>query len=403
MFPNVQKNTKLMFQQTNHQILSRVIDLDYLPEELSFIEQSLDTLFTQVMLKNFQKYTSNSGDIIDFYAQLAIHDDASLEIPGTAGMRLILHDGGSSSSTIAQVSVKTELKLLKFLRQWNINSFDFSFPGFFKLICESSGLVEQRLLDKAISLYTIDGEVETFVTHINNQYSHVLSSSLQVYGNDYDEKLDNLYEDLTNNQEFNNQGIDVYQIVFSTIIEQTSAGVEEGLDEFFRGYYFDKPVDKLRQMITPGIIATINFSPAMEVPDNVLQPANGGSNKTRLLFGQVNFKYSTEKDFGFSDDLSVSLNEPSKIAGTDFTIDFNTAKVDLSDNSTLPEISAAGYKKDFKGVFIQSATIGLPPFLIPDGTPPEIKGENLIIGTGGFSGKLTLDACPVTNKCELAA
>lgn len=145
-----------------------------------------------------------------------------------------------------------------------------------------------------------------------------------------------------------------------------------------------------------SVSASFRVSPALEIPNNVLKPAGGEAENTRLLFGGLILKFSTNSGIGFDANTGLSLNYPAEIANSGFTIDFNHARLDLSKTTSLPEILAAGYPPDFMGVFIEYAAIGLPAILqtdenIPSGQQAQIIGQNLIIGTGGFSGKIILD------------
>ncbi|MDR2064593.1 MAG: hypothetical protein LBP85_02620, partial [Prevotellaceae bacterium] len=66
----------------------------------------------------------------------------------------------------------------------------------------------------------------------------------------------------------------------------------------------------------------------------------------------------------------------------------------LSSNTNIPEATAAGYPDNFKGVFVQEAVIGLPSkwFNSVNNTTLQIAGYNMLIGTGGISGKIALEA-----------
>ena len=95
-----------MYQSSNHRPLSQVLTPDNIPEELSFLEQGIEALMPSVILENFQRQTNSRGDLIAIFANMAIFDDASLEIPGT-GLNLVFHDSSNQNKTTAPLNKST--------------------------------------------------------------------------------------------------------------------------------------------------------------------------------------------------------------------------------------------------------------------------------------------------------
>jgi hypothetical protein len=206
-----------MFQTNNYPNAKRIIDNNYLPEELYFIEQNLDFLLKNIFLKNYRKYSSARGSTVSYTAKLLVQEDASLEIPGT-GLRLILHESSQSGTTEADFSLLVERGFFKFLRNFNLRNFDFSDLSLFELLCSSVGFTEHTLLDHCISFYAVDGKPESLADKINDEYSSEMSNPINISGSTYSEKVHSLYSGIL--QEFQSSGYSVFDVVFGLTVSK---------------------------------------------------------------------------------------------------------------------------------------------------------------------------------------
>src|SRR5680860_571067 len=73
---------------------------------------------------------------------------------------------------------------------------------------------------------------------------------------------------------------------------------------------------------------------------------------------------------------------------------YKRQKLDLSRKTNIPEATADGRPNDFMGVYIQDGIIGFPQFWNHDdsNSTGQIVARNLLVGTGGISGTLGLEA-----------
>ncbi|HEY1047826.1 MAG TPA: hypothetical protein VGF79_15405 [Bacteroidia bacterium] len=118
-----------------------------------------------------------------------------------------------------------------------------------------------------------------------------------------------------------------------------------------------------------------------------------------LDFGEVYFEFNSNGKFGFSKEVSVSIAPPyikGIIPGTGLEVSFEKIKLDLSKDSNLIEAIKDDRPSDFIGCYITEATIGFPAKWNHNpedaGNTAQIKARNLLIGTGGISGTLSLEA-----------
>jgi len=142
---------------------------------------------------------------------------------------------------------------------------------------------------------------------------------------------------------------------------------------------------------------------------NIKQPANPGDPAPRsvLDFNIGHVKYDTRKGITFDDAIQGDL-ERSMIGNSGLVITLQKVKPDFSRSESIPEIRDAGYPDDFRGAYVKLARLELPQkwFHPPAdsnsnlNTLPEvvgspkvvmaIMGENMIFGSGDFSGVIRL-------------
>ena len=127
-------------------------------------------------------------------------------------------------------------------------------------------------------------------------------------------------------------------------------------------------------------------------PPLTVIPADGNDDpKVLLSFGEALFYADTEKGFGVNMDLVLNLNAPAQIGNTGLIIDIESIKVDLSEDTNMPEADADGRPKSFKGVHIDRAVVKMPDIFSDDGqgNTVDLVAENLLIGSeGGVSGRV---------------
>ena len=102
-------------------------------------------------------------------------------------------------------------------------------------------------------------------------------------------------------------------------------------------------------------------------------------------------------DFSLTGDFSIGLNPSSAISlnniqlgNTGIVIELDNITPYFSTNQSLPNYAPPG----FKGVSIENASMQFPAFWNHDvaNSTAVVKGRNLLLGTGGLSGTLGLEA-----------
>ena len=169
-----------------------------------------------------------------------------------------------------------------------------------------------------------------------------------------------------------------------------------------------KPEFSLR---LPSLTAGIRF------PSNILRevdangdplsdPQNPAEDKPAMLtFKVASLAYSTAAglEFDMADDLEIDFPR-AEILRSGFIIDIQELKLDLSRKTNIPEAVADGRPADFVGVYIKEGTISFPAFWNhSSNSTGVIKARNLLVGTGGISGTLGLEAVAAGVSSTLSA
>jgi hypothetical protein len=168
------------------------------------------------------------------------------------------------------------------------------------------------------------------------------------------------------------------------------------LIDFFRELIGDIDRDDLERLLLPHFSITIeSLKAAIAFPNTILRPLDG-SDVSKLAFTAGAVTYDTQTGFDIAVDESIAIDfTPSEIGKTGFTLAITGCKLDLSPSYNIPEASADMRPQDFMGVFCKSVIIGLPKkwFSSAGGTTTlAVVGRNLLIGTGGLSGTVGLEA-----------
>lgn len=392
--------------------LSSLLPLESIPSNLGFIQGALQEVFDNLYYRDLQIQKSKLGDAGFYQLSLVLFKRLGVEIPGTGGAALVFNPGqGPGQTTEIPIALSYRWEILKYIKGFDNSSLTELPRLLFDAFVEISGANSSALLGELIDRFhgTAADPVQDFVDAYNlDNLPAVLLTKL----NDPDPiaVIEDLLGQLDEVQEVN-----VYELVFASYLNLATT-VEDAfaqISAFFSKWVKDLTVDDFKAFLLPHCsLAIKNINLALEFPRTLLKPvdANGEvidanstlpedeKRKSKLTFKAGSLLYSTDAGFEF-DALSAFTFDNSQIGETGITLGFTNMKLDLSRTTNIPEATADGRPVDFVGVYVQQATIGLPKkwFKQSSNTSPgpQIIGTNMIIGTGGFSGKIGFDAAGV--------
>ena len=382
-------------QYNYYPALSNLISVEDLPEFLNFLKEQLQGVLDKIYYKNYYSSKNTIGSSAFYRLDIVPRTRLALDI-FSSGFSLVLNpDHEDSTISSFPITLFWQWEIMRIVRNFNPSTFSYTPQAFFELAIDILGISKEQILESAVNTFvTPDNGLSSFEQLISDVGC---SDIITIEENDYGALVEQIEA----------SGRNVYLVIFDVflqLINDTSATLQK-LKDFFNPFFQRDFEAYIRELLIPKISASLdNISIALEFPRTWLKPINPATNepypeetrKSMLRFTVGALRISTANGFEFENENYLSFPK-SQIGNTGLTISFTKIKLDLSTTSNITEATAAGYGDDFKGVFIQSAKIGLPKKWFSksdseEGTTLEIEGKNLLIGTGGFSGTIGLNA-----------
>lgn len=375
--------------------LSEVMTIDDLPEFLHFAENGLNDLLDRIHFKNLQYSKSHRGDSA-FYSLDVVSRNIGLDLP--FGLRLVLNpdEDGDNSISSFPVSVEYQWGILAFLRSFSLQNFSFSPSDFFQMGLQVFRISQEQVITQTLN-YLInpsDSSVNKYQELIDDVNSAYPAANISLPAGEVPD-TSSIAALIADNPHIPDS---ISEVMFGIYILTGDSGkTENNLQTFFDSIVPGGLRNYIKRLITPKSKATLTLSAGIQFPTNVLQPVdingNNISGQTMFKFGEATFYVDTEAGIGTQLEFDGSLiPNYSRIGNTGFIIEIKKAKLDLSQTTNIPEADAAGYPPDFTGLYVQEAMIKFDGFGEEDtsrGQSVSLKGENMLIGSGGFSGKVT--------------
>lgn len=400
--------------------LSSVMSQDDIPEILGFVKDGVLWLFDKIYYKDLQYSKSPRGDAASYSLSIVSSDRLDIELPGT-GIFLVLNPdltGGDTAISSFPITIEYQWKILAYLRAFNLGSFSFTPEAFFETALRVLNITEEQALAQFINLFVIPDNdtitpLQQFVSDINdylgssipaptdetklsevvkqiyissgNSYSSIVACGTYLVTNDVNETLANI------------------KTYYQSFIPQN-------IDDFIK----DVIVPKFRATLT--LIAGIEFPRTMLIPvydessptpyepippTNPNAPVAEQEPKALFTFAEALFYADTTQGFGYNMDLVINTVTPVQIGNTGLIVNIHNLKIDLSTTSNFPEATADGRPMEFMGIYTEQTDIILPPkwFSKDENATQTLKisGKRLLIGTGGISGTIALEALNTGN------
>ncbi|MBW8242520.1 hypothetical protein K1F50_06875 [Muricauda oceani] len=375
-------------------VVSDLLPLEKIPSELQGLREALENVLDEVYFKDFRVGQSYHGEAAYYAMTLVTFNPLGLNIPFVQDLKLVLNPNGQGNTEIP-ISFDYSWEVLKYLNGFNFSSFDNSVTSIVEVLMELAGITKTEVLDQVLgSFFTGADTLEDFVSAFNTgQGSSIfvdptVPTSLQV-------------TDVVNQIE--KADLDVIGFVVDQYL--TGADFSESLDNLngvFASWYGSITTDSLNRILKVKFRVLIpNLSVGLQFPRKWLVPVDAQleplpePDVSILSFNIGSLIYSSEAGFEFQEAQSFSLTQ-SMIGNTGLIIEFTNLKVDLEEGRNIPEADAYGRGPGFKGVYAQTAAITLPKKWFDNtennpNTTAQLAGYDILVGTGGFSGRLALE------------
>lgn len=375
--------------------LRDLIKVDQLPDALGFLSDPLGNLLDKLYYANLVSNQSVNGDTAYYNLDVILKRDLKiLTIPGT-DISLVLNPPDlvtgnlPPAGSVFNVSFEYRWEVLKYIKGAKLSTFSFSVQGFADLLSGIFGITPEEMAEEAINVFIGDivnpesgqDPVQDFVDHYNANYTPVISSYVD---------LPDVFTQISANHS-------LLEIILKDFVKDAF----ENLQALITKWVGPMNEERLIQMVTPYIAASLNgITLGLTLPRSVFIPLHPTTGvqlaEPAQAMIKVNggaLKFDTKRGIIFDPDLSFDFTK-AEILNSGFTLEIVKLKVDLSETWNIPEATAEGRPLDFKGVFIEKATIGFPAFWNHNDTAStgELVVEDMLAGTGGLSGRITLQA-----------
>ena len=390
-----------MSNQLMHPSLSQLLPLDKIPNELEALKDALSGVFDSIFIKNLiasQSYDGSSG----FYSMvITTYKQLGLNIPIAQDLKLVLNPTSTGTTEIG-VSFNYSWYIVKYIQEFNFESFDYAARSLLDILFELAGNTPIELLSDVMSIFFPLGAFEGFTGRFNDVYGQ----SLNILEDGLATDEENIHSIL---KQIDDLGYDILDVVYKMVLDTPN-----GLDNVKKlfGGYFSNIEQNLKEALTLNFNAQIkDISIGLQFPRKWLVPVYTGVEPnisglglddplpdgyfSYLTYDVGSFSYSSKKGFIFNSIQNLSLTR-SMIGNTGLIAEFSGLKIDLNKDHNILEADLDGRPGNFMGVYAEHAAITLPKkwFSTNNNQPTtlEIKGSNLLIGTGGISGTIGLYA-----------
>jgi hypothetical protein len=388
--------------------LSDIIKTDDLPDFLSFIKQGLQTVFDKIYYKDYQVSKSVSGSSAFYSLQLVSRTKLALELPGTGVYFVLNPDYEDINISSFPVTVFWQWEVMRYIRYFNLNGFSFTPEDFYHLALEVLNVTEEQVLQLAINTFVVSNDpVISKIDQLIADINRVSNSTIAI-----DNTAPNPLQQLLIQIELINKK--VFPLVFSLyLLANNLEETKKKIKTFFASFIPDDIEGYIKNIITPKARVTLKLSAAVEFPRNILVPWKdvGGvlqrdedpTHIARFQFAEALLYADTKAGIGYNLELAGTLNPTyCEIGKTGILIQIESLKLDLSKKKNIPEADADGRPADFTGVYARAISVTLParwfhPEAVPGGTQTTLRigAYELLVGTGGISGTIILEAVPV--------
>lgn len=430
--------------------VSDLIDTSAIPGDFTALEdaaqQGVNALLGKIYYKDLAVQIDPSGESKTYSLTLLTK---TLRVPLFSDFNIVFFKGNETTLSEFPILFRWNWPLNKYIRNFNLQGFSYAPNAFIDVLIELSEIRDRKdFFNQIVEAFLNNGDgaytgffntiipalnsynngnpsVNTEISSIQNNlatiqsYLDVLLSSSNFF------TLKDIYENYESHstlstavtqieQSLNvletqyNIQINLFTDVISSLIGNFSDLDEKlaRLVDLFKRWLSDITIEDIKALLIPQFFFQLNgIAMALEFPRTVLLPMTETSPgiwevesdetiKADVRFTSGPLVFDSRKGFEIDFDNS-SLSLPRcRLANTQLDLEFLGIKLDLSRKKNIPEAVADGRPVDFIGVYITEGNIFLPASWNHDdgASTAQIKVRNFLVGTGGVSGTVGMEA-----------
>jgi hypothetical protein len=400
-----------------HPTLASLITPAQLPEVFAPVGESLEELLGKIRYRNLVVEKSPTQET-GYYALTLVTRQLKIDLL-KSGLFLIFFPANDPTSPTSEIDFRLEYRwpVLRYIQAFQLDNFGALPRAFLDIFLELADIDERAFIEGLVNVLIDDPDpyqalVDALKAAPSAQGTGLASLSLSNVPawRDVLGYIVNIIAEA---------GLDVFEVAFEAVIEDVSDldGSVDRLVKLFQSWLGDITRSDIEELLVPQVSASIDAIPVgIQFPSTLLRevdqngkpvrdPLHPGADKPTLLsFNVASLRYSTASGLEFDLADSLDINFPrSEILRSGLILELHDLKIDFSRTTNIPEAVADGRPEDFIGVYVKDGTITFPAFWkSAPGSTGVIKARNLLIGTGGFSGTLALEAAAAGSTTPVA-
>lgn len=391
--------------------VSTLIPKERLPSSLAIVGESTDTLLHRLRYRALVVERS-PDNVTASYSIILVVKDLSLDLLGS-GLKLVFFPSADPADPDLEIPIGFEYRwrILRYLPEFQTLSFEGTARAFFDVFLELVEITEEEFLAGIVDCFISDPAPYQALVDQLKTWQQVDDDSGQSSTPLSGLTLGNLPVGYTEIEYVVEQikalqgDVDVFVAAFEALVNDAN-DLDESIERLvilFQRWLGSITRDDIEDFLLPQF--SLGVKPvrmAIEVPESVLvrvdpnnQPLAG---PWRLTFTAGGVRYDSRTGFEIDIDKATVVSPKAMVPRLGLTLQFDDIEIDLSRTTNIAKAAAEGRPVDFMGVSIGNAVIGLPQKWFAENQSSAgaatlgIVGRNLLIGTGGFSGTLRLEA-----------
>ncbi|QEE50665.1 hypothetical protein FUA48_14080 [Flavobacterium alkalisoli] len=399
-------NTNLKYYPS----LKNLITLDSIPDSFDFVKTMAADIFEKIFYKDFQSSVSNDGSTAFYNLEIITREQIAFDL--LLGLKFVLNrDTDQNDISSFPITIEYNWPIIAHFKSFDIETFSFSLEDFYKLGLTVFNISEIEVVDQAIKNRAVDippslNPVNLFVDDLNTALSGHLSAPISY------PVTDNPAQELVRDIEIKYESIASVAVFKTYLLNTDVATTQDNTEAFFKAFVPYDFKTYLREILIPRARVTLEVSASIEFPRNILKPWNdlgtlpdpNPESKAYFDFAKAILYADTDAGVGYNLELAGTLNPRyCEIGDTGLLVQIESLKLDLSKSTNIPEAFNDNRPENFTGVYARAVSVTFPPRWFTQES--EITGNtttslrlgayDLLIGTGGFSGIIGLEAVPV--------
>jgi hypothetical protein len=427
-------------------LLSELIDASSIPGEFAKFEdvanQGIDLILGKLRYGDLIVEKSSDGSTASYFLKLKVKE---LRLPlAGSGLALVFFEGVTSGTSDIPISFDWRWPIQRYFKEFEAQGFSYAPEAFIDILLELANIGDEKdflaaianiFLSNGTAPYTtfvdafaaditqIKTNFPTVTAEVDNVLAQIVIAKneavtilalpdiglidlIRTY-EDYPvlvAAIDSAKASIEDIQQSVPSDFDPYTSIIKTVLADVSNLDDkfEKLLALFETWLGNITKEDIEDLLIPQFAIKLSqISMALEVPRNVLVPIDASgepvadiTKHTRLTFttGGVGYDTRTGFDIAIGDGTTANLTK-CMVPGFGLTLDFSDIKIDLSRTTNIAEADADGRPVDFMGFYVGNAVVGLPKkWFEGQSATLGIVARNLLIGTGGISGTIGLEA-----------